>query len=78
MVKQDDVPADFSIPKWERFMKGLALICKYDPDPDFAAEHDIFYFGDFALTFDKMTDDEQHAMFTYNWTEAEDAWAFFP
>ena len=76
-IDKDSVKADFSIPKWERFTKGLALICTYDPDPDFAAEHDIFYFSDYEATTDRMTEDDQRLLFTYNWVEVDGSWAFF-
>ena len=77
MIDSDTVSPDLSIPRSTRFLKGLEIIAKYELDPDFAAEHDIFYFGNYETTIVLMTEDEQRTMFTYNWVEAEDSWAFF-
>lgn len=76
-VDPKTVQADFSIPQSQRFLRGLAIIVKYDTDPSFAAEHDVFYFSDYESTIAQMTEDEQREMFTYNWVELEDSWAFF-
>lgn len=77
MVNPDSVQADFSISQSQRFMRGLAIIAKYEADPGLAAAHDIFYFGDYESTVEQMTEDEQRAMYSYNWIESEDSWAFF-
>lgn len=77
MIDPETVQADFSIPQSQRFLKGLAIISKYDADPSLAAEHDVFYFGDYESSIAQMTEDEQSAMFSYNWIELEDSWAFF-
>lgn len=77
MIDEDTVKADFSIPRSQRFLRGLAIISKYETDPDFAAAHDCFYFGSYEKTIALMTDDEMREMFAYNWTEDQDSWVFF-
>lgn len=64
-------------PKVECLMEGLACIRKYDPECDIAAEHDIFYAGDYAKTALQMTEAERAVMGGLGWFEKDDGWALY-
>jgi hypothetical protein len=56
---------------------GLAILRKYDPDGDVAAEHDIVYAGhaeDFTLTADDASRMEELGWFV---DDEYDSWARF-
>ncbi len=69
---------DYSIPEFQRFIEGLQIINKYENDPQIAAEHDIFYCGDYDASYNKMSESEYKRMHILGWFAAEDSWAFYP
>ena len=57
-------------------LEGLAIIAKYEPNADVAAEHDILYVGSIA-TREQMTEGERTRMEELGWREDTDSWAHF-
>ena len=47
----------------EELLAGIALIRKYEPEAEFAAEHDVIYFGSYESKV-QMTESEQENMET--------------
>ena len=78
-ASQEDARAERApnvIPQIERLLRGIGIIRKYDPNPDLAAVHDVFYCGSYD-TRDAMTVEERTLMDTYGWGEEYDSWRFF-
>lgn len=60
----------------DRILAGIALIRKYEPSADIAAEHDVLYFGSYGTVY-QMTTIEQQQMEAWHWHESYDSWAHF-
>lgn len=60
----------------KQILDGMLLIAKYDPQADFAAEHDIIYFGAYECR-SEMTPEEQASMEEWGWHEEYDSWAHY-
>lgn len=67
---------DEQMSRVDRILAGIALIRKYEPHADIAAEHDVLYFGSYA-TVDQMTAAEQQQMEAWHWHEDSDSCAHF-
>lgn len=63
-------------PEPDPILGGIAIIKKYDPGADFAAEHDVIYFGAYESRT-LMTPAEKKQMEKWNWHEEYDSWAHF-
>jgi predicted ferric reductase len=59
----------------DRIVEGIAIIRKYESDPDVAAEHDVFYCG--AVNADEMLATDRARMEVLGWRENEDSWSIF-
>ncbi len=68
---------DFSISVFQRFIEGLQIINEYESDPGIAAEHDIFYCGEYEDIYARMSDADRARMGVLGWIESEASWAFF-
>lgn len=67
---------DTTLSSADRVLRGIELIRTYQPGADFAAEHDVLYFGDYA-TRALMTPDEQAQMEAWGWRNEHDSWMHF-
>ncbi len=69
------IPAKPDIPWKDRLIAGMMLIRKYEPDADYAAGHDVIYFGNYE-TREQMTDEEKALMDAWHWYEEYDSWCY--
>lgn len=62
-----------------KIMRGIQIITKYDPKASSAAEHDVFYCGDYSKSAPKMTPEELAEMKKLGWLhdESTDSWQRF-
>jgi len=60
----------------EEFVAGMQIILKYDPNADYASEHDIFWFGKSDIP---VTDEEKALLEKYGWhiDERYDCWLHY-
>ncbi len=65
---------DLTIPKGERFAKGVAIIFGRQPDAEIATGHDIVYFGRHDTSQHSYL--ELRALDIFGWFESEDSWSF--
>jgi len=64
---------DYSIPLAQRFTEGISIIYAAQPGADFAAEHDIFYFG----SPDGLSEEARARLDVLGWFVSDDSMAFF-
>lgn len=60
----------------DKVLAGIDIIRKYQPDADFAAEHDIIYFGDHESS-ETMTIEDKCKLDDLGWIEEYESWARF-
>lgn len=58
-----------------RTFDGMAIIVKYEPQAELAAEHDQIWFGEYQP--DRLTDDERETMKKLGWFENQESWSRF-
>jgi hypothetical protein len=54
-------------------MERMAIIRKYQTDPNIAADHDVIYCGDFGI-IEQMTETERIMMEAWGWKKGDDGW----
>ena len=59
----------------DKIKKGLDIIEKYEPDADFAAQHDQIWCGEYSPAL--MTKEDKKYMEELGWFEDEDSWSHF-
>lgn len=61
--------------KTEQVLKGIEIIHKYQPDAEFAAEHETLYFGSYDK--EQMTTEDFQQMEALGWIEEYESWAIY-
>ena len=63
--------------KMRKLLRGLEILCKYDPDGTTCAEHDIIYAGGGAPS--KISEEDLKALEDNGWfyEETEEGWCKF-
>ncbi|QLE46468.1 hypothetical protein FD723_40360 (plasmid) [Nostoc sp. C052] len=60
-----------------KFIMGVEIIRRYDPDAEMAVNHGFIYVGDYNLSYSKMMELDKAKMKALGWVEGDKAWAFF-
>lgn len=58
----------------DKFITGVEIIRRYDPEADMAVGHDVIFFGRYEIR-EEMTLDEQQQLEDLGWYEDAEAWA---
>lgn len=49
-----------------KFMKGLEILFRHEPEANFSAEHDEFFFG--STPPEKLTAEDRETLYACGWT----------
>lgn len=60
-----------------RFIMGVEIIRRYDPDTEMSANHGFIYIGNYQFSYSKMMELDKVKMEALGWVEGDENWAFF-
>jgi hypothetical protein len=59
----------------DKILLGIEIIRKYEPDANFACEHEVLYFGTCDDDDERMSSEDRQRLADLDWFEEYESWA---